>query len=87
MTEVGAHGLDEFILVVHDALEQMAQGFETLFELERSASVERALLTTEDLWEAKHSGNGSAGVVGCAKGGSQEPPLGVALIQCGAFSF
>jgi hypothetical protein len=63
MTEVGAHGLNEFVLVVHDALKQMAQGFETLFEPERSASAELAFLTIEDLREA-HSGNGSAGRCG-----------------------
>ena len=63
MTEVGAHGLQELVLVVHDALEQKVQSFEALFEPERSASAELAFLTIEDLSEV-HSGNGSAGVVG-----------------------
>jgi hypothetical protein len=48
MAEVCADSDDQVVLVVDDALKEIVQGFEALFEWERSASVECAFLTIEN---------------------------------------
>lgn len=48
VAEVFADCDDEFVLMIDDALKQIAEGFEARFERERSASVEGGFLTIED---------------------------------------